>query len=261
MSIILPTTVVSVIGLVFGIILAIAAIVMAVPKDEKSEAILEVLPGANCGGCGYSGCAGYADAISKDNVELNLCPPGGPDVAAQIAAILGMEASGFVKKGAFVKCQGTIENTAAKAHYQGVFSCAAAKMYLDGPQRCIYGCMGYGDCLEACAYDAIEIIDGLATIDLCKCTACGKCVRSCPKGLIELLPLETGKALVLCCNHEKGAETKSNCSIGCIACSRCVKACPSEAITIENNLAIIDQEKCTACGKCVEVCPSDCIAI
>jgi Na+-translocating ferredoxin:NAD+ oxidoreductase RNF subunit RnfB len=260
MTLLLPTALVAVIGLIFGIILAVASKVMAVPIDEISEAVLGVLPGANCGGCGFSGCSGYASAISQKGAEINLCPPGGADVAAKIAAILGVETD-FVKKGAFVKCLGTIEKTSVKGYYQGEFSCAAAKMYLDGPQLCVYGCIGYGDCAAVCEYDAIKIIGGLATVDLCKCVACGKCARACPKKIIDILPLDSGKALINCSSHDKAVDTKNNCSAGCIACSRCVKACAAAAIAIKDNVAVVDWNICTACGKCATVCPSGCIGI
>ncbi len=261
MSIILPVALVAGLGLVAGIILTAASIIMATQTNEKKEAILAALPGANCGSCGYTGCENYAAALVEGKAELTSCPPGGETTAKKLAEILGVEAGEMIKKGAFVKCRGSLDHTYIKADYQGISSCAAANMYLDGPNRCSYGCLGFGDCAADCPYGAIEIIRGLATIDLCKCIGCGICVKSCPKKIISLLPVNEGKALVRCSSKDKAAYTRNVCSAGCIACGRCVKVCPSEAISIINNLAVIDSEKCIGCGKCVEVCPVEAIGI
>ena len=261
MSILIPILILGGIGLLAGILLSVAAVVFAVQKDEKAEEIAEALPGANCGACGFSGCSGYAAALSKgETTDTGLCAPGGAAAAAAIAAILGVEADAFQKKAAVVRCQGSWDLTDMKMEYQGMETCAAANQLFSGMGACRYGCIGYGDCLSACEYGAVTVENGLSTIHPELCKGCGKCVTACPKGLIRLLP-EKRQAAVLCSNHDKGARTRQVCTVGCIGCMRCVKACEAGAVTVENFLACVDPEKCTGCGKCAEVCPQHCIAM
>ncbi len=261
-SVLTAVLIVGIIGLVCGIALAIASIVLAVPVDEKAEAITEMLPGANCGACGFSGCAGYAAALSKgETTETALCNPGGNEVSAQIAEYLGLSAGSVEPMAAVVLCQGVYSNATTKMKYKGVESCKMASQLFGGPKDCIYGCLGLGDCVRECPYHAIHICDGVARINPELCRACKKCVAACPKGLIELLPLSKSKAVVLCKNKDKGAIARKVCKMACIGCMKCVKACEYDAVTVASFNAHVDSDKCIGCGKCAEECPVGCIDI
>lgn len=241
-------------GIVIGILLSIAGKKFAVEVDEKEVAVREVLPGSNCGGCGYAGCDALAEAIAKGEAPANKCPVGGSAVAEQIGAILGVEVSA-VKNVAFVKCAGSCEKAGDKYEYAGAMSCKEA-VYVagGGPKKCSYGCMGFGSCVTVCEYDAIKVEKGIAVVDKDKCVACGKCVKECPKGLIEIIPYDN-QYHVQCNSNDKGVDVNKSCSTGCIGCSLCVKACESEAVKVDNFLAKIDYEKCTNCGACAAKCP------
>ncbi|MCR5151176.1 MAG: RnfABCDGE type electron transport complex subunit B [Clostridiales bacterium] len=254
--------IVSVIGAIAAFILAVASKIFAVPVDEKAEKIRECLPGANCGACGYSGCDGYAAALSSGK-ETNaaLCNPGGNDAAKAISEITGLAAGEIIPSAAVVLCCGFNDNAVQKLEYQGVMSCRMATQAYGGPKECIYGCIGYGDCVNVCEYDAISICNGIARVNPSKCRACKKCTKVCPKGLIEMMPLEVTKAAVVCKNHDKGAVTRKECSAGCIGCMKCVKNCPQQAITIDRFCAKVDYEKCIGCGICHEQCPVGAINI
>ena len=248
--------IVSVIGIFVGIGLSVASKFFSVPKDETEELIRECLPGANCGACGFSGCDGYASAIAKGETEnISLCSPGGNSVANQLAEITGKTAEEILPVAAVVRCKGTCENSVEKLNYQGIKTCKAASMMFGGQKTCIYGCLGYGDCMNACDNNAISICDGVARIDITKCSACAKCMKICPKGLIDLLPKNKLQALVMCRNTEKGAVAMKTCKVSCIGCGKCVKTCESGAITVENFVAKIDVSKCNGCGKCASACP------
>ena len=254
--ILIAVAIVAGLGLLLGLGLAIASIVMAVPVDQKAEDIRACLPGANCGACGFSGCDGYASALSKGITKNTaLCAPGGSEVSKQIAAVAGLEAGEVKPMAAVVLCQGIKSNCGTKMVYQGVESCKMAKQLFGGPKECIYGCIGYGDCVNACPYDAIHICDGVARVNPLACRACKKCVKTCPNSLIKMMPLHETKAAVLCANKDKGAQTRKECKTGCIGCMKCVKNCEAEAIKVENFCAKIDAIKCTGCGKCEEGCP------
>lgn len=261
--ILLAVIIVSVIGLVLGAILAIASIVMAVPVDEKAVAIEEVLAGANCGACGFSGCSGYASALSKgDTTDCTLCAPGGADCAAAISSILGVEGGSATPMTAVVLCHGTHENSAQIMDYHGDMSCKTASQLFAGGKACTYGCLGLGDCEEACPYDAIHVNeDGIAVVDSLNCRACKICINTCPKGIIDLAPLYREEAVVYCKNQDKGAQTRKACKVGCIGCMKCQKTCQHDAIHVKNFVAYVDQEKCTGCGDCVAGCPAHCIEL
>ena len=260
MDILIPVVIVAAIGLIAGVGLAVASAVFAVPVDEKAEQVRACLPGANCGACGYTGCDGYAAALSKgETKECNLCIPGGNDVASQIGKIMGLDAGKIPPMVAAVMCQGNRENTPEKLEYSGVHSCKMATQLFGGPKTCVHGCIGFGDCVEVCPYEAIFICDGVARINPSKCRACKKCIKTCPRHLIELFPLDTTKAAVLCKNHDKGAQTRKQCKAGCIGCMKCVKACETGAVTVENFCAKVDYDKCVGCGKCHAACPVGCI--
>lgn len=257
-SVLFAIIIVGVIGVIAGIGLAICSVLMEVKKDEKIEKIREALPGANCGACGYSGCDGYAEAVAKGEAEPNLCAPGGEASAKSIGEILGTDVANVVKKKAVVVCNGDCNHVGTKVNYKGIKTCAAVNMLYNGDSACEYGCLGYGDCVAACTFDAITVVDNKAQIDIEKCSGCGKCVKICPKSVIALKPA-TSKVAVLCQNKDKGVATKKVCSVGCIGCKKCTKICEHDAIQVENNLAIIDTEKCTNCGKCAAECPVGCI--
>lgn len=254
-GIIIATVVVSAVGLFIGLFLGIAGIKFAVEVDEKEEAVLGVLPGNNCGGCGFPGCSGLAAAIAKGEAPVNACPVGGEPVGKQIAEIMGVETGETRRMVAFVKCQGDCEKTTMDYDYTGVEDCAMLSFVPNGgPKSCNYGCLGYGSCVKACPFDAIHVVNGVAVVDKEACKACGKCVAACPKNLIELIPYDA-KYVVACSSHDKGPVTMKDCTVGCIGCTLCAKNCPNDAVKIENFLSTIDQDKCEGCGICMEKCP------
>ncbi len=247
-------------GLFIGIFLGISGRKFAVETDERIDAIIEVLPGNNCGGCGYAGCSGLAGAIVAGEAKVNGCPVGGEPVAAKIAEIMGETAEKQERMTAFVKCAGTCEKAINTYEYTGIKDCVFANIMQDGgPKGCDYGCMGFGTCVGVCQFDAIHVTDGIAVVDKEKCKACGKCVAACPKKLIELIPY-TQKTFVQCNSNEKGKTLMDVCLIGCIGCRLCEKNCEAGAITVTDFLAHIDPEKCTNCGVCADKCPRKIIA-
>ncbi len=258
-TIVLPAIIVAAVGLIFGIILTVAAKVMFVPVDEKVAAIREALPGANCGGCGFAGCEDYANAFEGNpDMSPSLCPVGGADLAKTIAGILGVEAGEVEEKVAMVMCQGNFEATKQIMDADRVHSCKTAKMFYGGSWACPHGCLGIGDCQTACNYDAIRIINGVAVVDRDKCIGCGACSKVCPNHLIDILPKKM-LVHVACKSTEKGAVTRKACSNGCIGCMKCQKSCKFDAIVVENNLARIDYDKCKNCGLCAKECPTGAI--
>ena len=259
LDIIIAVALLTIVGLVCAIMLVIASNLFKVETNPTTDLIRECLPGANCGACGYAGCDGYAQALAeKAESNTGLCTPGAAKVAADIADILGVTASGITRKVALVHCNGTCDKTDSRADFMGSKSCAAAKLIYGGGGKCVYGCIGLGDCVTACEYDAIHVVDGVAKVDINACTACGRCVKKCPNALIEIIPV-TKPVAVKCSNTEKGASARKNCSAACIGCTKCEKVCPNDAIKVENNLARIDYTKCTACGACAEACPTGAI--
>jgi len=253
--IILAILIVTVIGVIGAVILVAASILMYVPVDERVEKITAVLAGANCGACGCAGCADYAKSIVEEGNAVNKCIPGGAACAAKVAAIMGVEAGSTTPMKAVVACSGTCEKTSKRFEFEGVQSCLAVKGLYGGDGMCKFGCLGYGDCTRACTFDAIHIENGVAKVDRAKCTGCGACAAACPNKIISIVPEHKRKPVVLCQNKDKGAQTRKDCTAGCIGCMKCAKACPKQAITVENNLAVIDQEKCVGCQLCVKECP------
>ncbi len=254
-GIIIAAVIVGGVGLFIGAFLGFSGKAFAVEVDAREEAIAAVLPGNNCGACGYAGCSGLAAAIVAGDAEVTSCPVGGVPVAEKIGEIMGQEAGKQVRMTAFVKCAGTREYTVRDYDYYGLEDCRFMSFVQNGgPKSCDYGCMGYGSCVKECPFDAIHVVDGIAVVDKEACKACGKCIAVCPKHLIELVPYDQ-KHLVRCSSKDKGKDVMSVCKAGCIGCKMCEKVCPSEAITVEDNIARIDYEKCTNCGLCAEKCP------
>ncbi len=254
MDIVKPALWFALFGGVFGIILAVASKIFAVEHDERIDKITEILPGANCGGCGYAGCDAYAEAVVRGEAKIGLCNSGGKACADKMSEILGVDAVETERRAAFVACLGCDGSAKKKYEYEGVDDCVSANKIGAGPMSCKFGCIGLGSCASVCKYDAISVIDGVAVVNPEKCTACSACINICPKGLIALLPYKAGYA-VACNSHDKGNDTRSVCDAGCIGCKICEKQCEFSAIKVENNIAVINQELCTSCGSCFEKCP------
>jgi electron transport complex protein RnfB len=254
-AVIIAAAVVAGTGLVIGLFLGFAATKFYVPVDEREEKILDALPGNNCGGCGYPGCSGLAAAIAKGEAPVNQCPVGGAPVADVIAGIMGTTVGETEKKVAYVNCSGTADRAKEQYVYSGEMSCKMASLAPGGGSKaCAYGCLGYGDCVDVCEFNALHIVNGIAWVDKETCVACGKCVQECPRHLIDLVPYKQ-KYFVACSSQEKGRDVMKVCDIGCIACHKCEKVCHFDAIHVENNIAKIDYEKCKNCGLCAKECP------
>lgn len=252
----IPVALVGGIGLLSGFILTIASKFMHVEEDASIAEITEILPGTNCGGCGYAGCADYAAAMAADKeVPTNLCPPGGETVAKALSEYLGVEFAGAQAKVAIVKCSGTREKTGYAMDYQGYQNCSANKLFYRGRGSCAMACLGFGDCVKACDYGAIYIENGIAVVNRDRCIGCGACAKVCPNNLIEIVP-DKMRVVSGCSSIDTAEYTESICSIGCIVCNKCVEACKFDAIHIIDNHAVIDYEKCTNCALCVRVCPT-----
>ena len=254
MKILLPVPIFIGLGLLMGALLALASKLFAVKKDEKAEAIKECLPGANCGGCGYSGCDAYAAAVSAGDAPVNKCSVGGAEAASKIAQIMGVDAGAQVRMRAQVMCSGTGEYAKKKYIYEGIDDCVAASKIGGGDKMCKNGCIGLGTCVRACPFDAIVVEDGVAAVDYSKCKGCGICVSACPKGIIKLIPFDA-KHWVGCMSVDDGKNTRKVCDVGCISCKLCQKNCPAGAINVDNFVASIDYDKCTGCDICTDKCP------
>lgn len=247
------------IGLFGAVILVLAAHFMNVPEDERISKVLACMPGANCGACGYAGCADYAKAIVA-GAPVNKCVPGGAASADAAAAVMGVSSGEMIQRKAVVACSGSYAHTQHKYIYEGIPTCAACAVLYSGHAACQYGCLGFGDCAKACSFGAISVVEGLARIDREKCTGCGACERVCPKHIIHVLTASE-QPIVLCTSCDRGAAVRKVCSAGCIGCMKCEKSCPADAIHVTENLARVDYEKCTGCGQCETVCPVHVISI
>lgn len=245
-----------VLGGAFGLMLAFAAKIFEVKTDERIERIADALPGANCGGCGYTGCAALAEAIAGGSAPVNSCPAGGRDMIEKIAVVMGTDAIDNVRYRACVMCSGTNDLAKQKYKYVGIDDCIPASRLAGGSKTCPNGCLGLGSCAKHCKFGAIKIINGVAAVDYEKCTACSACIAACPKKLIRMIPFDSTH-WVGCMSTDKGAVTRKYCDVGCIACKMCEKKCPHDAIKINEMVASIDQTKCERCGVCEAkaVCP------
>ncbi len=258
MEILIAFIVILSIALVAGLLLLIFSHLFKVEKNPLEKEIRECLPGINCGACGYKGCDDYAAALAENGVKPNLCIPGAQKVADKISDILCIEKTKVEDVVAFVACNGHCGATSAVADYEGVLTCRGASMLYGGTNSCRFGCLGLGDCTNACPSNAICMADGIAHVDTSKCVGCGLCKQTCPKQIITMLPQEA-TAAVMCSNRQKGADARKACTNACIGCKKCEKACPSGAIVVTDNLAVIDYNKCTYCGHCISECPTGCL--
>lgn len=242
-------------GIIFGAILGFASKIFAVDEDPRVGMVQECLPGANCGGCGYPGCGGLAAAIVAGKAPVNSCAPGGAKAAAAIAEVMGVVAEETEPMVAFVKCGGTCDKAQNKYEYDGIDDCVMASQLAGASSKaCAYGCMGLGSCVKACKFDAIKIENGVAVVNPDLCVACGKCVSTCPKKIIDLVPKKK-KVKVHCSSKDMGKAVMSVCSAGCIGCKICEKTCKFDAIHVIDNIAVIDYDKCKNCGMCANKCP------
>ena len=261
-SIILWTVVtVTALGLVLAVVLFLVAKRFRVEEDPRIDEVEKVMPGANCGGCGFAGCRAFAEATVKAaSPDENFCPVGGNEVMARVAAILGFEAKEKAPMVAVVRCNGTCANRPRTNTYDGVQSCKVKAALYAGDTACAFGCLGCGDCAAACQFGALSMDPetGLPVVDEEKCTACGACVKACPKAVIELRPKGPRgmKVYVSCVNKDKGPVAKKACAAACIGCGICAKTCTHDAIVVENNIAYIDASKCKLCRECEAMCPT-----
>ncbi|MCK4288897.1 MAG: Fe-S cluster domain-containing protein [Bacteroidales bacterium] len=266
--VIYAVTSLSAIGLSAAVILFFIAKKFKVIEDPKIDIVEEVLPSANCGGCGFPGCRNFAEAlVNRSNKDKNIeglnCPVGGNEVMSKVAEILGLEAEEKEPMVAVLRCSGSKANAPKKVNYDGPATCVFANNLYAGENGCPYGCLGLGDCVVACKFDAMYMDKetGLPVIIEEKCVACGACVEACPRNIIELRNVgkKSRRIFVSCINEEKGGVARKNCKVACIGCSKCYNVCKFDAITMKNNLAYIDYEKCKLCRKCVEECPTGAI--
>jgi electron transport complex protein RnfB len=250
------------IGAVFGSLLAAASRVFAVEVDPRVEAAKEILPGANCGACGYAGCAGFAEALGEGKAPPDGCPVGGPEVTREIADILGVEVAVREREVARVLCAGGHREAPRRFEYVGIADCRAAALVAGGgPKACTYGCLGLGTCERVCRFDAVYINEnGLPEVLEDRCTGCGECTRACPKNIILMAPVSR-RVHILCSSLDRGAAVRKVCKVGCIGCKRCLKECPQEAIAFKDNLARIEYAKCDNCEACVASCPTGAIVV
>lgn len=260
-SILLAVLVLGATGAIFALVLYFVAQKFKVEENPLIDEIAEVLPGANCGGCGKAGCRAMAEAFAKQgNMEGLKCPAGGEAVAQKVAAILGCTPEESEPQVAVVRCAACFNGDSAKSHYDGLKDCSFAATVSAGDNGCVFGCLGLGSCVNACQFGALSLDPetGAPVVDEDKCSACGACVKACPRGVIELRSkgVKNRRVYVKCVNKEKGAVARKVCVNACIGCGKCEKVCPFDAVHVENNLAYVDFTKCKACRKCVAECPT-----
>lgn len=251
-------------GLVLAMVLYFVADKFKVEENPLIDEVERVMPGANCGGCGFAGCRAFAQScVEAENLDNNFCPVGGNGTMKKVAAVLGLEVREKAPQVAVVRCNGTCENRPSVNEYDGLRSCRVEAMLYKGETACPYGCLGCGDCVSACQFGALSMDakTGLPVVDESKCTACGACVKACPKNIIELRNKGPRgmRVFVSCVNKDKGGVARKACQAACIGCGKCAKVCAQDAILVMNNLAYIDYEKCRLCRKCESECPTGAI--
>ncbi len=247
-------------GLVAAIVLAAASRVFYVEEDPRVEAVMDALPGANCGGCGYAGCEGYAIAVVNDpSVSAALCVAGSADTTITVGELTGKSVGAADPMVSFRRCDKISGNVKARYTYHGLSSCAGVTLLMNGSDLCNWSCLGFGDCVEVCPFDAMEIKDGLVVISAAKCTGCGMCIKACPRNSLDLIPVRA-RVAVTCATKDKLRAVMDVCEVGCINCGKCIKACPAKAISQKDSRIEIDQQKCLSYGAeceeaCIGVCP------
>jgi len=247
------------IAFVLGTALGFFKDFFAVPQDPLAASIREALPGANCGACGFPGCENYAIAIASGNAGISSCSVGGPSLVEKLAQITGKAGEAVKSAVAVLACQGSFLHTQKKGIYTGIENCRGAKLATGGTRLCSYGCLGFGDCVKVCKFDAISMDakKGLPVIDLAKCTGCGMCVTECPQSIIKSVARAQKGVMVLCSNRSPNRQqVAKSCKISCLKCGQCVKQCPRQCIELSANIPVVDLTKCTSCGTCVEKCPT-----
>lgn len=254
----------SLLALISAVILYFVAQKFKIFEDQRIDEVQAILPAANCGGCGFAGCRNFAEVLVKaESFDGLICPVGGSPVMEQIASLLGKTAPVVEPRVAVLLCNGTPEHRPRTSTYDGVSDCRISHSLYIGKTDCSFGCMGYGDCVRSCTFNAMYINSEteLPVIIDEKCVACGACVKACPRNLIELRKKakKERKIYVACSNCDKGAPARRACKVACISCNKCLNVCKFDAITIENNLAYINADKCTFCRKCVAECPTNAI--
>ena len=248
---------------ILGLMLGFFKDFFAVPQDSLTVKILEALPGANCGACGYAGCENYAKAIAKGEAGINECTPGGESLPDKLSEITGFKVEAVENVVAVLACQGTYLHAREKGIYNGIETCRGAKLSAGSTKLCSYGCLSFGDCVKACKFSAITLnkAKGLPVIDRQKCTGCKMCIKECPQMLFKAVNTKLKGAIVLCSNLSSNRQSViKTCKIACIKCSACVRVCPKNCIVMENNLPVVDYSICDACGTCIEKCPTKSLA-
>lgn len=259
MEILIPVLILGIMGCAFGVLLGIAAKIFRVEKDEREEKIAELLAGANCGGCGYPGCSGFAKALIEGIANVSDCPTTKPENKEKISEILGKKLEEKAPLTAMVMCSGSCKSVVLNHEYEGITDCVAAARYGGSDKACSFGCIGFGSCVEVCPFGAIEVVDNVAIVNSDICVGCGACADICPHKVIKLVK-KSARTFVKCTSKDKGANIKNICSAGCIGCKICEKNCPNDAIHVVDNLATIDYEKCVNCGICASKCPKKIIS-
>lgn len=246
-------------GAAAAVILALASRFLRVDENPRVEEVLEALPGANCGSCGYAGCEGYAVAVvTSEEVPANLCTVGGSAVAEEVARLAGKAASAVEPTLAFRRCSRVEGNVKRSYEYIGASTCASAAILEGGPYQCTWACLGFGDCMRACPFDAMFIKDGMVEVIDSKCMSCGHCVTACPRGIMQLIPRRS-RVMVHCATREKLKDVSEVCDVGCINCLKCLKTCPADAIRYDKRRIEIDHTACLAYGPdCAEACAEAC---